>query len=73
MMQELSNFVTVILMETGHIVSIIAQAYAWRDYENRYKTIIPTITQHTFADTFYCWQRAPLPTDNLPRKVLPTV
>ena len=32
-----------------------------------------TITQHTFADTFYCRKRAPLPTDNLPRKVLPTV
>ena len=32
-----------------------------------------TITQHTFVDTFYCRQRAPLPTDNLPRKVLPTV
>ena len=32
-----------------------------------------TITQHTFADTFQCRQRAPLPTDNLPRKVLPTI
>ena len=41
MLQELSNFVTVILMETGHILSIIAQPYARRDYENRYKTIIP--------------------------------
>jgi len=32
-----------------------------------------TITQHTFADTFYSGQRVPFPTDNLSRKVLPTV
>jgi hypothetical protein len=32
-----------------------------------------SITQHTFADTFYYWQRAPLPKDRLPRKILPTV
>jgi len=32
-----------------------------------------TITQHTFTDTFYSGQREPFPTDNLSRKVLPTV
>ena len=34
---------------------------------------IDTITQHIFVYTFYCWQKSPLPIDNLLRKVSPTV
>ena len=34
---------------------------------------IVTITQHTFADTFYSGQRVPFLTDSLSQKVLPTV